>query len=155
MPTEEMKAGRELDALVAEKVMGLPGIGHYGPTKSSGRHLDFKRFDSHEEAIEQYKKFWPEGSKRGHASWRNIDETLRWWQKDWGPRIIDDYSTCIMDAWEVVEKLEPEFRLTLVRAGSKWCGYLARGDWERVAFGESDAAAHAICLAALEATKNA
>ena len=72
----EMNAGRELDALVAEKVMGLN---------------------------------FPDNYLEAEKRWVNLDPT---------PadciimmNVIPHYSTQIADAWRVVEKLLPHFRL--------------------------------------------
>ena len=101
-----LQAGPELDALVAEKVFQLPGIGHYGPTKRHGSHLDQKRCDTHEEAMALYREFWPEDREGVCATWKDINATLNYWKDGWGTLLIPDYSTDIDAAWDAIKDAE-------------------------------------------------
>lgn len=106
-----MKAGRELDALIAEKVMGGKiGAGFYMK--------------------------WP-----GENGWKRIA----------------NYSTDIVAAWEVVEKLKSPFHFDLWRAPYRakeisWsCSFSKSIDARDIVRGDAETAPHAICLAALKA----
>ena len=145
-----MKAGRELDALIAEKVMGwkLFRVGYCGTddeTPEQGKYekaLDRAGFDSVGWYVWTGGKvvLWEDGFTKEHC-----------------------FSTNIADAWEVVEKLgrwrgfdfmlvmpDPEqtFHLHTYEAG--W--YEATNDGpERRVVSDADTAPLAICLAALKA----
>jgi len=79
-----MKAGREVDALVAEKVMGLKVIRRPWP--------DDPDWD-------EYFEVHPNGEIREHMN------------GDWV--CVRQYSTSIEAAWEVMEKLRKEVALTI------------------------------------------
>jgi hypothetical protein len=93
-----LDAGRELDALVGEKIFGYQKIAHYGPTKEHNKHLEQQAFAAHEEAMAAYKKFWPDPE-----SWP--EDTLLRWEEGWGTRIVENFSTDISDTWQLVEKM--------------------------------------------------
>ena len=128
-----MKAGRELDALIAEKVMGLTRHDESYVAEGVGKVLRF---------------VWRDGCGTCVYS---------------GDMFLPHYSTNIADAWEVVEKLgrwhgfdfmivmpDPEqtFHLRTYEAG--W--YEATNDGpERRVVSDADTAPLAICLAALKA----
>ena len=128
-----MKAGRELDALIAEKVMGLTRHDESYVAEGVGKVLRF---------------VWRDGC--GDCVYS-------------GDMFLPHYSTNIADAWEVVEKLgrwrgfdfmlvmpDPEqtFHLHTYEAG--W--YEATNDGpERRVVSDADTAPLAICLAALKA----
>lgn len=95
----ELEAGRELDALVAEKIFGFTRIGYYGPNKAHGMHQDYDFFGWDAAAAEAaYVKYWGEDEDRHPVS-------LCHWRDDWGPLVVGEYSTYIGEAWEVVEKM--------------------------------------------------
>jgi hypothetical protein len=146
-----MKAGRELDALIAEKVMGWKPRqskhGYWNLDGPNGEHFtDIDRRDY----TAQYDK--ETGQKVQQAPW---------WEYFWDE--IPFYSTNIADAWEVVEKLgrwrgfdfmlvmpnpEQTFHLHTYEAG--W--YEATNDGpERRVVSDADTAPLAICIAALKA----
>lgn len=86
-----MKAGRELDALVAEKVMGLP-------------ITDFTK------TARQPYYSWGGKYNNIHYAPNNEPYVVTGVEKAGCPHVrrIDDYSTSISDAWQVVEKLVKE-----------------------------------------------
>ena len=128
-----MEAGRELDALIAEMVMGLTRHDESYMVDGAGKVLRF---------------VWRDGGGACVYS---------------GDMFLPHYSTNIADAWEVVEKLgrwrgfdfmlvmpDPEqtFHLHTYEAG--W--YEATNDGpERRVVSDADTAPLAICLAALKA----
>lgn len=127
-----MEAGRELDALVAEKVMGwkLENYETSEPASTDRHYLDASRNDG-----------W---------AWVGRETDIEAWQ--WQP------STDIAAAWEVVEKLLPcQFTLGSPEKesakGDVW--YAEFGEWVDHLFQGEEATAptapHAICLAALKA----
>lgn len=112
-----MQPGRELDALIAEKVMGLPVARH--------------QFDC------------------GQMEYVRTDKTF--------PNfLVPAYSTSIVDAWAVVERLRDDqssvFSMTY---GSTVSAAFLLGTYEqanvRRGHAEATTATHAICLAALAA----
>lgn len=140
----DLKAGRELDALVAEKVMGWPheqmlvGIG----TFYDAMHLEPSR-----------------------AAYRRRSHVDRFWER-WSPSgsevVVSDtvpsYSTDIAAAWEVVEHLPltwwPE--VGRMQDGSSWYCELCLGSPDPAGVGPAirvvaATAPLAICLAALKA----
>ena len=128
-----LPAGRELDALVAEKVMGL--------------------------SVEDYR--YPMGWKRGKAhSWAEEDVVL--WgnilcilNPDGTRKLLDDgfhvvvpyYSTSIAAAWELVIKLD-KYVFAVSRSYRGWYGDFSL---EETHIGLADTAPLAICRAALKA----
>ncbi|MBA5872012.1 MAG: hypothetical protein GDA68_18745 [Nitrospira sp. CR2.1] len=131
-----MKAGRELDALIAEKVMGWKPRqskhGYWNLDGPNGEHFtDIDRRDY----TAQYDK--ETGQKVQQAPW---------WEYFWDE--IPFYSTDIAAAWEVVEKAD------------LWSLYGSIGDGpyraciqfeDREGLMTADTAPLAICLAALKA----
>lgn len=147
---------RELDALVAEKVMGLSVVGwaYYEyeclceETSFPGKErspvyaemVDTPLFDTHERRVAEVEK--------GHGfligAWHSYE-----------CEVVAPYSTDISAAWQVVERMrergwavgvqqkhasEWQASFVIPKAGKRWC-----------AFAEDAAAARAICLAALRA----
>ncbi len=92
-----LEAGPELDALIAEKVMGFPGpTGYWGPNKPKGTHLDYDFFGMDQDASQAaYMLHWGRKGTIGLCRWK----------EGWGPLCVDEYSTDISAAWEVVEKI--------------------------------------------------
>jgi hypothetical protein len=120
----EMKPGRELDALIAEKVMGYPAFAKQ-VLEQLGAHLLGE--GEHEHCL---------------VCGRGIDGTLE---------CLPYYSTDISAAWEVVEKAGLLKRFTLEQTDHGWEVWdrnEVSGD-DLIAGGLS--APHAICLAALKA----
>ena len=136
-----IEAGRELDALVAEKVMGWIWI--------EGDDDDPRALVSPDETCSA--AWYPSVGNAGVGS-------------------HPDFSTSIADAWKVAEELcVLEWGFSLFKypgLSSMGFGYVAvfakslrpysveivnLGDPSKVAHGHSDNAAHAICLAALRA----
>lgn len=117
--------GPELDALVAEKVMGRPG-----------RFVDAVRINGEwREARTWLPEGWepddpPKGSTAGHMP--------------------SSYSTDIHAAWEVVEKLGPR-GFGLLRLQGPGNAYMAGFRADTVEGQIYATAPHAICLAALKA----
>lgn len=122
------EAGRELDALVADRVMCLT----VGPVQVIGLGGRIHR----DVGIVGPVYMMPDGREGVRA------ESLPY------------YSTDIRAAWQVVEKLEREpngFAMTLESDGTtRWWGVRF---WQADTFydGEAETAPHAICLAALKA----
>lgn len=97
--------GRELDAVIADRVFGYAGIGYYGPTKPHGCHQDYALM-SKEEAEAAYLEHW-KGDCPGTHRWdpeRDAVDILHW-REGWGPLYIPDWSEDIDAAWELVERL--------------------------------------------------
>jgi hypothetical protein len=135
---ENMAAGREMDALVAEHVMGFRAVGYYGPTKPNGMHQDYERFETAAQAMERYVQHWPEYS-------RPAEVDLCHWKENWGPLFVGEYSTDIAAAWDVVDALQAGLCFELRRRpdGGFWCWF-----GERMS-AEAESAPLAICRAAL------
>lgn len=114
-----MKPGRELDSLIAEKVMGL--------------HLSKRRDE------------WGDGDSFFTQHFHEDgDQTIQ---------PVKHYSTAIADAWDVIEKLisGPFPNIAIARNGyGKWSVLESADDYAQE-LSESEAAPHAICLAALAA----
>jgi hypothetical protein len=143
-----MKAGRELDALVAEKVMGwsaLEFVKHSGPLNMDfpERHLIAPGRDRVPHVSQET---FPDGKTIGPV-----------------PGRVPHYSTDIAAAWEVVEKVaawsfevirrehDPGKILWLASIYPRAEKYADRWDSSKgTLFIEGKSAPHAICLAALK-----
>ena len=132
-----MQAGRELDALVAEKVMGI--------------EVQWRPWhDRH--GNEGREPYMANASRQGR---------LARGQPLYSGGAINPYSTDISAAWEVVEKLRKSYRVRIHEFGSGWQASLEIKDGrlrypieishEGDESANSDTAPHAICLAALKA----
>ncbi len=120
----ELKPGRELDALVAEKVMGLKIV-----VKVWGTGKKYRSFSVGEPDY-IYSSDRPEGELINSV-----------------PR----YSTDIAAAWEVVEKLGQHFQLfSPTDNRPSWEARFRDGRFKLVT-AEAATGPHAICLAALKA----
>jgi len=128
-----MEAGRELDALVAEKVFGKESPKWY--TIVGDNEYDYGGISSCSPGegtlgwIGPQQVFWPNQPSKGiHA--------------------CSHYSTDIAAAWEVVEKASGEgpHKWSITNEHDTW--YVSANG---VAEAEADTAPHAICLAALKA----
>ena len=137
-----MEAGRELDALVAEKVMGW-ALEHR--LVGAGTLADPKRLEP-EQAVYRVRS-------EADSYWQN-------WSPDGADRVLDDmlprYSTDIAAAWDVVEWLHDAGKLFVLWATTqgRWIAQVfIRGDDDTgpVADKDADTAPRAICLAALQA----
>jgi len=141
-----MKPGRELDALVAEKVMGWK---HDTDKNKNAWLVDGVYFCETE----------PWSSRRCENSdlfdeCRAHNESLPW-EHGW-PCTLPNFSTDIKAAWEVAENFrQTGIELSLNNSGSKeevWCVQVFHRDtqmWKPGVWAKS--APHAICLAALTA----
>jgi hypothetical protein len=123
-----MKIGRELDALVAEKILGC----------KVGRHARLRTDAGEPDYICEC-----DGYPHQHP-W--IDDT----------RYLPDYSSDMSAAWEIIEKLKERFDGQFSFSGGEWTFLLgtldAGGDLQNGAvYASSASAPHAICLAALKA----
>ena len=137
----EMKAGRELDTLVAEKVMGLQLMRWTNhPTfepvviRGDGRcnRCGWPLFDNPEK-----------GCTAENCSMRPMPDYPR----------IPDYSTSIAAAWEVVEKVQLFNSLALAQQDGTWekpWAVIEQGE-DGDMISEAVTAPLAICLAALKA----
>jgi len=139
MKIDDMKAGRELDALVAEKVMGWIGSVFKGPTLRIGNRY-----------LHEGDPIWttPEGDLYHRA--RSID----------GSYVGDDcphYSTDIAAAWQVVEKVREKYVINIeIDCENIWVELWQDStdepsNYKQVADEYGDTAPLAICLAALKA----
>jgi len=118
-----MKAGRELDALVAEKVMGMERT----------------------EDPWTFRWRYPEPTRGMRIVYIDAPDPSRAWN-------LFQPSTDIKAAWEVVEKLGEEFEIDLTWRGFGWFVTLRKHGFEGVIDNESvESMPHAICLAALKA----
>ena len=135
-----MKPGRELDAMVAEKVMGLRPKQcklHPGNTRCGVQSFEIE-------------------GKTIFQEWGCL-YCLRYSKKRIDPaRELKPYSTDIAAAWEVVEKLQERGTLTVSSARGGSVGELKTFAWCVEIHGPEveewgDTAPHAICLAALKA----
>lgn len=130
-----LKAGRELDALVATKVMGIDLTERpthtWEPLVDSGEYVDAKW-------CEHCGHCWFSGEAPGGPC---------------APTPLH-YSSEIAFAWEVVEKLAtrfPTIHISLGAPNQRWyCSFFASKDDKGSAL-EADTAPLAICLAALKA----
>lgn len=126
---DEMQAGREMDALIAEKVMGFT---HYvGDDVPNGHAHSYLRAD---EIPEVWLKELP-----------NRDFVR--FCKQCGD--MPNYSTHIEEAWEVVEWMK-DWNFTLDWLGSDWQTMFQTED-DGEFFSNADTAPLAICRAALKA----
>lgn len=147
MTTTTLQAGRELDALVAEKVMGWQIT---TPIDNSCDHSVGRRRDG----------------TSARRNWgvppHKADEKEEWKRED----VIPNYSTSIAAAWEVITRLwerRNEFHLSFVDGfkvdydGREWTAgfwevdYDAGDSWFKEA--TANTAPLAICLAALKAVE--
>jgi hypothetical protein len=117
-----MESGRELDALVADKVMGLSvrqvvGYAEYikGRDVAYTGEWIYDTDEPYDLAIE-----------------------------------VPYYSTDIAASWEVVEKMRPSYRFNLFEYSCYEAQFRKLGD-QYIAVGRAQAVPHAICLAALRA----
>jgi hypothetical protein len=146
-----VKAGRELDALVAEKVMGWTG------------RMEVARRGRRDEWLVVFTGR-PDGGIGDYACFYDRDGGKIYCCKPHNIHHAGRYSTGIAAAWEVVEKVWATlpktgygtFRALLHRRDpdGRWiCEFApdAHGDWSTHATAEADTAPLAICLAALRA----
>lgn len=120
-----MKPGRELDALIAEKVMGITP--------------DLKCIACGSTNLLIH---WLTGNNMYGDCTKNMDYKRTFIK-------LPNYSTDISDAWLVVEKMgaynDSSFSLSVGLSYTEWCAcFMGHKAW-------SDSAPHAICLAALKA----
>jgi len=101
-----MEPGPEMDALVAEKVMGAKEPGWYGPIDRSGLHLHYQRYPTRQAAHEAYARYW-DSPKTGYCNWLREGKTpedidLCSWRDGWGPVFVGNFSTDITAAMEAL-----------------------------------------------------
>jgi hypothetical protein len=118
---DTMPAGREMDALIAERVMGWKwmGIDH----ETLAMLLD--------------------PTARRHPAWREYPDRPH--SSDWDA-YVPHYSTDIAAAWEVVEAMQSESR-----PDAEWIHFAAAIDGVNLLTETAGDAALAICRAALKA----
>ncbi len=134
--TENLKPGRELDELVAQKVMEL--------SVSPERQREYERLlAKHEEDMKVYRAAWDVyGSELAGPP-----------TPPKKPRItFPPYSTDMSAAWQIVEKLGPKFWFGLGddTDDDKWNANFYNKSQHFSAF-HCDTAQYAICMAALQA----
>lgn len=127
-----MEAGRELDILIAEKVMGYV----WRKSAMTGRRCLYPPY-----AIPYWMSEQATGSEPLVTDWERINF----------PR----FSTDISDAWRVVEWLRSQYTNVSMGAANGW-GFSAwdvtmDDDYLNPVHGNADTLPHAICLAALKA----
>lgn len=139
-----MKPGRELDTIIAEKVMGWKRF----ECKMFGETKSFEEFPE----ITEHIVLMPPDFKITSAQppiGASLQEACAWEPPEMPT--IPHYSTSIEAAWEVVEKcLEEGWEFDLFMNGIQYDVGLYR-DREKPS-GIGDTAPHAICLAALKAS---
>ncbi len=139
-----MQPGRELDALVAEKVMGCVVNRERSQPECGCEEV---------KGIKWIHRMYPHGFDYSHPDPYRTNYCCQ------DPCLLA-YSTDIAAAWEVVEKVWPRESHFYVYKGmgsdNRWeCNFMVTqapdklGDERRFSYGET--AAHAICLAALKA----
>ena len=152
MDIDKMEAGREMDALVVERVMGwMQTDNELFVSPPTGRVYVIKKF--WKDVIKKFwkdviKKFWKDETELRKeidtiGKLLNTSEHFQLWQP----------STDISAAWGVVEKIKDEFgEIEITVWGSGWgeCTQVKIGDLPQA---ESDTAPLAICRAALKATE--
>ena len=146
--TNELKAGRELDALVAEKVMGCRvswwslRLVDRPPTDIEWRHglftseASLERMEEGEVLVADANGDMPMHQMLGRSEWEGI------------PR----YSTDIAAAWEVVEKMRARGLIVDLTLGAG--AYCRIGGFRPFAEERGATAPLAICLAALKAVQS-
>lgn len=154
-----MKPGIELDALVAEKVMGIDPLSVNQSGYTYGAPPVDMWIDDTDFPTRAKNALYDNGIKRlsdltgkGEIDICRIDgvggETLRKISAivPFLPiGFIKPYSTDISAAWEVVERLDGTYEPTIERHGPGWTA------WFDSASAWAETAPHAICLAALKA----
>lgn len=146
---------RDLDAEVAVKVLGLPGVGYYGPIEPQGGHphLDH-RLMSKAEARAAYLRLYVRDGRNGWTP-EMVDShmDIQQWREGWGPVNLSEYSLSLDAAGEVMEYLRQQEGVDSVSVtGFKSGGWLVsiRSDggetWEHTA----DWPPLALCYAALD-----
>ena len=153
-----MNAGRELDALVAEKVMGVTIkwvdiLDGYKCARPDGTWYE-KGDADYEDCVDEH-TVPVVVMEKGHTLYAD-------WDGETSVRLntVHHYSTDIAAAWEVVEKLPHKFWPEVGRMddGRWYCEIVGRGDTARqvskspIAREIADTAPLAICLAALKVT---
>lgn len=140
------KPGRELDALVAEKVMGWkieeryfylgPEDGHWTYTLDQDR------------AAKDYTVTTNAGKEPWYVPQLCFNDPTDEWN-DW--QRVPEFSSSIGAAWEVVEKLKADGRNFKCSWG-QW--FLAHFSDAELPDGQPESMPHAICLAALKAVSS-
>lgn len=153
-----MNPGRELDALIAEKVMLIKTWEVYYPTGEETSDWDHLRHP--------YETFLTKQEAELFAARKKSKKAPSWAQPNVVQKYLKHYSTDIAAAWEVAEKIkfgsrkvnsdgwEVKDTFHLRYNDPEWCaGHLFAG-WNHYPaenWSVGDTAPHAICLAALKA----
>lgn len=139
-----MDVGRELDAEVAERVMGLRVVARDWPCGYNYDGCEREAWSWPEEPPPMHFEPWPVYvTERGTWPARRLEPIVP----------VSAYSTDIAAAWLVVEKLAAQgLRLSLdAFGGDPWWAEFADEKWERGAQATAPTAPEAICRAALAA----
>lgn len=129
-----MKAGRELDALVAEKVMGMTFDVGGGP-------MGMTRFLSYVDGLLLSRR----NENTGVGIFFSIEREKELMKK------LPHYSTDIAAAWEAVERMREHLDIT-ISANQNTCEVRSRDFPDQIiACEQGDTIPHAICLASLKA----
>lgn len=128
-----MKPGPELDALIAEKVLGLEVC------RCDHDALKLKAFRDWEERCKDPLEYHGTPRYFSHSSGGQCNTC----GKHYVP--YKGYSTDISAAWEVVEKFRDDDNFSIAMHGTHWKVHFG------AAWDGAETAAHAICLAALRA----
>lgn len=142
IPSSEMTAGRELDALIAEKVMGVEPMLSWQVMSLDERSSVFSGTkDECERWLESHAKLFPISAYAGYhvGAWKHHPH----------------YSTDIACAWQVVEKMRQlryEFLLITVRSSEFEARFWSDNPTCKAL---THAAPLAICLASLKAVSHA
>jgi len=136
MKIEDIKAGRELDVLVAEKVMNDKGITYYAILTKYGKEIS-----------QAATTFHADGLMRSLFGASRYEKRIRY----------IPYSTDIAAAWQVVEKMQKKYVINIeVDCENIWVEIWRDStdepsNYKQVADESADTAPLAICLAALKA----
>lgn len=141
-----LAAGRELDALIAEKVFGhttkmVEYLDSYSVTDKDGKH-----FESDDPDRVNLRKVLVAVMERDQIMYGH-------WECDYHVRlnVVPHYSTDIAAAWLVVEKMGDGKNFALAKGPEHWTAGFSKGD--NMAAENAKIAPHVICLAALEAIR--
>lgn len=96
---DTLQAGHGFDRLIAERLFGYTGLGYYGPPEdgSPWHHDQSVRHDTPEAAEASYLRLHPP-TKDNLGFW-----TLCYWQEEWGPLAVPDWSTSTRDALHLLD----------------------------------------------------
>ena len=152
----DLPAGRELDALVAEKVMGLEIVHHEWPCgylpDAQSKEAAHPNWDAAfnikvplelRDPADATDDAWY-GERRAVFAHRRIDGSFAYVVP------VPEYSTDLAAAWEVMARFLHDWQIDIHGCAEGWEVALLSQEGDEV-FGESDTAPLAICRAALKA----